>query len=146
LLSSERSVEYSQEFAKTEVLMAEQATPIPTRRPKPTLKIERRAWLRFPSEQDIVCQPAASRPQGEPEVAWLGTVQDVSPAGIGLSMSRRFEPGVELIIELSAKGKGSLHLPVRVVHATPGEKGRWIIGCAFTSLLSQRQFRDLLKE
>jgi hypothetical protein len=124
--------------------MAEQATPALTRRPKTFLKIERRAWLRFPSEQDILCLPVAGRPIGEPEVAWMGKVRDVSPAGIGLSMSRPFEPGAELIIELSVKAKGTLDLPVRVIHATPDEKGLWIIGCRFIFQLTEEELQTLI--
>jgi hypothetical protein len=125
-------------------IMAGQRTPVLTRRPKPLLKIERRAWLRFPSEQDIICLPVAGRPVGEPEVAWMGKVRDVSPAGMGLSMSRRFEPGVELIIELSVNAKGILDLPVRVVHATPDKKGCWIIGCRFIFQLTEEERQTLL--
>ena len=99
--------------------MAEHATPVMTRRPKALLKIERRAWLRLPNEQDIVCHPVTSGPQIEPELAWMGKVQDISPAGIGLSMNRRFEPGTELVAELSVKSDASLLLPVHMVHATP---------------------------
>ena len=123
--------------------MADEATPIMTRRPKTLLKIERRAWLRFPSEQDIVCYQVARRPEGEPEVAWLGNVRDVSPVGIGLNVSRWFEPGAELIVELPVKAKGAVHLPVWVVHATPDRKGRWIIGCEFIHAVSQEKLQNL---
>ena len=124
--------------------MAGRGTPIMSRRPTTRLKIERRAWLRFPSEQDIICLPVARRPVGEPEVAWMGKVRDVSPAGIGLTMSRPFEPGAELIIELSAKTRESLDLPVRVVHATPDKKGCWIIGCRFIFQLTEEELQTLL--
>jgi hypothetical protein len=125
--------------------MAEQPTPVLTRRPKTLLKIERRAWLRFPNEQDIICHPVTGRPQDEPELAWLGKVRDISPAGIGLSMSRRFEPGAELIAELSVKRDASLLLPVRVIHATPDEKGQWIIGCEFIFPLSEEELQICLR-
>jgi hypothetical protein len=134
------------EFANTEILMAEQPTPIVTRRPKTSLKIERRAWLRLPNEQDVICHPVLSGPQGEPELAWLGKVRDVSRAGIGLSISRRFEPGVELIVELSAKPSGVLNIPVRVVHATPDKKGLWILGCEFIFPLRQEELHTLIRE
>jgi hypothetical protein len=67
--------------------MAERPRPVLTRRQKTLLKIERRAWLRFPSEEDILCLPGGSRPIGEPEVAWMGKVRDISLAGIGLAIS-----------------------------------------------------------
>ena len=125
--------------------MAEQATPVLGRRRKSLVRIDRRAWLRFPSEQDILCLPVASRPEGEPEVAWLGKVQNVSPAGIGLSMSRRFEPGAELIVEVSTNADETFSLPVRVVHATADKKGGWIIGCRFIFQLTEKKLRTLLR-
>jgi hypothetical protein len=126
--------------------MAEQTTAVLTPRPKMSLEIERRAWRRFPNEQDIICHPVTSGPRGEPELAWLGKVRDISPAGIGLSMSRRFDPGVELVAELSVKPDASLLLPVRVVHATPHEKEQWIIGCEFIFPLSQEELQICLRQ
>jgi hypothetical protein len=123
--------------------MIEQATPVQTRHRKTPVKIERRAWLRFPGAHDVFCQRVASRPEGEPEVAWLGNVRDVSPAGIGLNMTRRFEPGVELIVELSVRAKETLHLPVRVIHVIPDTKRRWIIGCEFIFSLTEDERRTL---
>jgi hypothetical protein len=54
------------------------------------------------------------------------------------------KPGVELIVELSAKPKGVLHVPVRVVHATAGKNGRWIIGCEFARPLSEDELQTLI--
>jgi PilZ domain len=127
-------------------LMAEQLTPVLTSGPKRLLKIERRAWLRFPSERDIICKPPIRPPRGEPEVAWLGNVRDVSVAGIGLSMSRRFEPGAELIVEVFAGVDGTVNFPVCVIHATPEEKGRWIIGCEFVFPLSEKELQNFLAD
>jgi hypothetical protein len=126
--------------------MVEQATAVPTQYAEIVLKGERRAWLRFPSDRDIVCKPPIKPPHGEPEVSWLGQVRDVSPVGIGLSMSRRFEPGAELIIELSTKNDETLKLPVWVAHATPDEQGHWIIGCEFIFPLSQEELQRFLAE
>ena len=36
--------------------MAEQPTPVLTRRRKTLVRIDRRAWLGYPSEEDIVCK------------------------------------------------------------------------------------------
>ncbi len=126
--------------------MAEEPTPVLTRRPQTPLKFERRAWLRFPNEQDIICHPVTSGPQGEPELAWLGKVRDVSSAGISLSMSRRFEPGAELIAELSVKPDATLLLLVRVVQANPDKKGLWIIACEFIFPLSEEELQICLRE
>jgi PilZ domain len=124
--------------------MAKQATPVPTRRPKTPLKIEWRASLRFPNEQDIICHPVTIGPQGKPERTWLGKVRDLSPTGIGLSMSQRFAPGAQLIAELSVKSAATLLLAVRVVHATQDKNGLWIIGCEFMFPLTEDERRTLL--
>jgi c-di-GMP-binding flagellar brake protein YcgR len=126
--------------------MAAHPTPILTRRPKTLLKIERRAWLRLPTEQDVICHPVTSGPQRTPELAWLGKVRDVSLGGIGLTINRRFEPGIELIVELSVKPRGVLNIPVRVVHATSDKKGLWIIGCEFIFPLSEEERQSLIWE
>jgi hypothetical protein len=126
--------------------MAEQPTPVLTLRPETPLKFERRAWHRFPNEQDIICHPVASGPEGEPELAWLGKVRDVSPARIGLTMSRRFDPGAELIAELSVKPDATLLVPVRVVQATPDKKGLWIIACEFIFPLSEEELQICPRE
>ena len=126
--------------------MAEQLTPVLTPRSKTLLKIERRAWLRFPNEQDIICHPVSSGPEGEPELAWLGKIRDVSPAGIGLSMSRRFEPEAELIAELSVKPDAILLVPVRVVQATPDKNGLWIISCEFIFPLSEEELQICMRQ
>jgi hypothetical protein len=105
-------------------------------------KSDRRASVRIPENGQIWCEPKSASGTLKSDTAWLGRVRDISTAGIGLSISRRFEPGAELIIELSVK----LHLPVRVIHATLEKKGRWIIGCAFASPLSEEVLREFLQE
>src|SRR5215472_1168033 len=83
------------------------------------LKIERRASVRYPSEQDMSCQVGT---------IWLGRVLNISRIGIGFTTNREFWPGRTLIVDLSDDSKGSsLRLPARVVHATPKRKNRWVI-------------------
>ena len=126
--------------------MAQQTMPVLRQRPNTSPRIERRAWLRFLTEQDIICYPATTEPQGEPELSWSGKVLDISQAGIGLSMSQPFEPGAELVAELPVKPGASLLLPVRVVHATPDESGLWIIGCQFIFPLSEEELQICLRK
>src|SRR6266404_8200274 len=115
--------------------MAEQTIPIQAAHPKKHLRTERRAWVRFPSAQEVCCQPMANLTTEEAEIGWLGRVRDVSLGGIALILSRRFEPGTVLIVELATKEEG--RQLVRVVHATPETKSRWVIGCAFASTVSE---------
>jgi hypothetical protein len=111
-----------------------------------TLTTERRACVRFAREKDVTCQPVTPLRTHPESTAWMGRVRDVSPAGIGLNMSRRFEPGSELIVELAGGPDGVLRLPARVVHATLEENGCWIIGCAFATPLSQEELQDFFTE
>jgi hypothetical protein len=127
--------------------MAEQTVPFQTGPSKQVANTERRAWVRLPRNHDVCCQSPISVSKDEAETAWLGRVRDISPCGIGLIMSRPFEPETVLIIELSAKPQGgACPLTARVVHATPETKGRWIIGCAFTQPLSQEEMRRFMEE
>jgi hypothetical protein len=60
-------------------------------------------------------------------------------------LSRRFEPGTVLIVELSsAKAEG--RQLIRVVHATREKKKGWIIGCAFVTPLSEEELQTFLRE
>jgi hypothetical protein len=59
-------------------------------------------------------------------------------------MSRRFEPGTALIIELRLKVLR--YLPGHVIHATPDADGHWIIGCTFDHPLSQQELKSFLGE
>lgn len=112
-----------------------------------SLRTERRAAVRYPSEQDMTCQPATCFSKNEVGTTWLGTVRDISLTGIGFTTSREFAPGRILILELSDAAKGiALRLPARVVHATPKRKNRWMIGCEFTSPISEEQLQRLLEE
>jgi hypothetical protein len=75
----------------------------------------------------------------------LGRVLTISRTGIGFTTNRQFWPGRILIVDLSDDSKGiSLRLPVRVIHATPKKKNRWLIGCEFISPLSQEELQTLL--
>lgn len=61
-------------------------------------------------------------------------------------MSRRFEPGAELILRLSAKPNATLVLPVLVVYTTPEKNGLWSIGCEFIYPPSQEELQICLQE
>jgi hypothetical protein len=107
--------------------------PVPVQKPG----TDRRAWVRFRSDQDIACQTE------ETNSGWLGKVQNISPGGIALALRRRFEPGTVLIVELATEADAPLRLSVRVIHATQERNDRWIIGCAFASPLSQHELQSL---
>src|SRR5438094_802028 len=114
-----------------DVLMPKQTIPVRNGYVKHRPQTERRAGVRFPKDEEIWRQPTSTAGKEALDTAWLGRVRDVSTAGIGLSMTRRFEPGTALIVELSERPKVLRHLLVHVIHATPDANGRWILGCTF---------------
>jgi c-di-GMP-binding flagellar brake protein YcgR len=126
--------------------MAEKTIPFETATPQTSRKIDRRAWVRFPKNEVVWCEPVSASAKPELDTAWMGRVRDISRGGIGLSLRQRFEPGTALIVELSERPKILRHLLVHVVHATAGQSGRWTIGCTFDDPLSAEELRIFLQE
>src|SRR5436190_12314036 len=66
------------------------------------------------------CQPAASF--GNPEAKWTGVVRNISSGGLNLRLSRRFEPGTGLAIELGRRDADRPNtVLVKVVHVSRQE-------------------------
>jgi hypothetical protein len=110
-----------------------------------SLNTDRRDWIRFPSKPSISVHPLTSDTQNV-DSAWFGTVQDVSPAGIGLVANERLEPGTVLIVELSSETNEMMQLPVRVVHASQEADDQWMIGCELACELSPHELSIFLGE
>ena len=106
---------------------------------------ERRAWVRYPTSLETSCKPLTVR---RPDEGWcLAQVRDISVAGIGLVLSRRFEPGAILTIDLPRTSpRFSPMLLARVVHTTELAEGGWMVGCEFANHLSQDDLRALVEE
>lgn len=107
---------------------------------------ERRASVRYPCSADSFsadnsCRPITAR-RGE---AWAATVRDLSTGGVGIVVNRRFEPGTLLSVELQdAEQTVNRILLVRVVRVSADENGRWLLGCAFTSKLTDGELLALM--
>jgi hypothetical protein len=89
----------------------------------------------------VQCQPAAAR--SDKDQTWQGTIRDMSQGGLGLLLPRRFEPGTVLFVELP--GSERRPLLVRVAHAVRLPRGTWLLGCAFSSKLSEGELRRWLR-
>jgi hypothetical protein len=75
---------------------------------------------------------------------WPARVRDLSSGSIGLVLTRRFEPGTLLVIELEKKAANLSHTLVgRVVHATPQTNG-WMIGCTLANKIAEDDLQALL--
>ncbi len=113
----------------------------PERGPQ-TTGAERRAWIRYPCERETLCQPYT---QDNDELWWPAAVRDLSAGGVGLLMTRRFEPGTILSMELASGPDGAARqLLVRVKHATTRTARGWIVGCEFFSPMGEDEIADLL--
>lgn len=108
--------------------------------PPTDAKAERRASVRFQSSLKGSCQTLSAHR----ETSWEATVRDISPEGIGLLLSRRFEPAAVLSIELiDSRDSQPRMLLARVVHATARPEGGWLIGCELVSPLSDEEVHAL---
>jgi hypothetical protein len=75
---------------------------------------------------------------------WPARVRDLSSGSIGLVLTRRFEPGTLLVIELEKKALNLTHTLVgRVVHATAQTNG-WMIGCTLANKIAEDDLQALL--
>jgi hypothetical protein len=75
---------------------------------------------------------------------WPARVRDLSSGSIGLVLTRRFEPGTLLVIELEKKAANLSHTLVgRVVHATAQANG-WMIGCTLANKIAEDDLQALL--
>jgi len=76
---------------------------------------------------------------------WPARVRDLSAGSIGLVLTRRFEPGTLLVIELEKKAHSLSHTLVgRVVHATAQTNGGWMIGCTLANKIAEDDLQALL--
>jgi hypothetical protein len=78
--------------------------------------------------------------------AWPVTIRDIGIGGCQLLLSRRFEPGTLLVVDLhDGQGQPGRMVLARVVRVTSLARGRWILGCAFTVPLTPDDLDSLLK-
>jgi hypothetical protein len=129
----------------TEAIMVERESSLLAEETQTSPKEERRAWVRYPFYHPTECQAVAAETATEPEIRWPAVVRDISSGGLRLSLTRRFEPGTTLIVELPTRSAGRMRaLPVRVVHVRARLDGCWTTGCQFASPLDEHELQSLL--
>jgi hypothetical protein len=104
-------------------------------------RFERRSTVRYPCHVETYCQPASGR---DDELWWRGEIRNVSGGGIGLILTRGFEVGRYLEIELPLAVAGTNSTLVRVVYAAKQSSGSWLVGCSFTQRLTDEQVQAIL--
>ena len=110
---------------------------------------DRRTSPRYAYQRKALCQPCplppSLSPKGEKaDNVWLmGASQDLSAAGVGFVLHRRFDPGTLLTIELERPQRDDWgQLPARVMHVTPQADGNWKLGCALVHAMSPEELHD----
>jgi hypothetical protein len=104
---------------------------------------ERRTTLRLQCNSPIHCRPTAHSQVGG---QWVGTVQDISVGGVSFVLSRRFERGTVLIVELQdGCGESACTLLARVTRVTGRHDGGWLLGCTWSRPLSTEDLRPLIR-
>jgi hypothetical protein len=102
---------------------------------------ERRAAVRHACRLDTSCRSVA----GIHDVRWPARLRDVSTTGLCLLVSRRFEPGTLLEIDVqNAAGDAPSTLVARVVRVNRQAGGDWAVGCAFATPLSEAELAALV--
>jgi hypothetical protein len=116
------------------------ASVLPASSPEPGENlsgVERRAAPRFPSELRTECRPLMA-----PGAAWKAQVENISRTGLALVLSRRFEKGAVLTMDLENSRCGiSRNVVARVVHARPHDEGGWLLGCVFINALDDDELK-----
>ena len=77
--------------------------------------------------------------------AWPARIQDISRGGIKVVVSRRFEVGTVLKLEVPIGGEENLQMILaRVVRVIQESTGSWGLGCSFVREISQEEMDELL--
>jgi hypothetical protein len=105
--------------------------------------MECRVWVRFSPTEENGSQSVAACAAQDSDTHWFGKIRDISVGGLALAMSRPFDVGTLLIIDLEVKG-GLRSFFVDVVHATPEGKKRWIMGCKFICPLREEDLQAVV--
>ena len=118
--------------------------PMPNLRPEPQSPEppgERRAWVRSACDLGAACYV----PTLGLEVLWPARVENLSPGGAGLVLSRRFEPETLLEVELPlAQGGFQRSRQAEVVHVAEHLRGGWLHGVVFAVPLREEELSAVL--
>lgn len=105
-----------------------------------TSKFDRRVTVRYPTTRQGMCKTV-----GDDDFCWAGKLHDISAGGLCLVLSRRFEPGTVLSVDVHATDRQFSHtLMIRVVRVQAHTSRTWNIGCVFARSLSEIEIQDLL--
>jgi PilZ domain len=97
-------------------------------------------------ERHSCSMQTSCKPTGANETRWEATIRDISRGGILLSLSRRFERGACLAIDLPGRqGELPYTALVRVARLQPEENGTWAHGCRIVGELAEDEVTRLVQ-
>jgi hypothetical protein len=77
--------------------------------------------------------------------AWPARIENISRGGVKVVVSRRFEVGTILRLEIRIPGDDDVFmLPAKVVRVEPVSTSGWGLGCAFVQEISEEEMQELL--
>jgi PilZ domain-containing protein len=76
--------------------------------------------------------------------SWHGHSQDISSYGVCLILSRRYEPGTLVAINIG-NNDSPVTLLARVTWVQSLPNGDWVLGCRFSSEVEEGEIRSLLE-
>jgi hypothetical protein len=82
-------------------------------------------------------------PESRDDIGWGAVVRNLCAGGLGLLLCYPFKPGTLLAISLQTS-RLRRTLFAHVTNATERADGRWLLGCEFTSRLSEQELATLL--
>jgi serine/threonine protein kinase len=120
------------------------ATPTPpitfAAKPPASPARERRGAVRYPASLKSYCRPIG----GQWRTRWKSQVKDISATGMGLEVSRRFERGAVLALELLDCHKTVIsQLLLLVVRVQRQASGRWLVGGQWACPLRDEEVQHL---
>jgi hypothetical protein len=101
---------------------------------------ERRSFPRFPCPLETYCRPCSVQ---EDELWYRGEIWDMSVAGVGLILTRAFEAGCNLEMEMPLPSIGAL--VVHVEYITKQVDGSWFLGCTFLDRIEESTVQSILQ-
>lgn len=103
---------------------------------------DRRAWVRYHHDPEASCITGDTHPDMG---LCTARVRDISHSGISLVLNRHLKVGAFLAVELVNTRQTCLPpLLARVVHATAQISGDWLIGCEFSSVLTDDELQQMI--
>ena len=97
-------------------------------------------------ERHACAMQTSCKPTGANETRWEATIRDISRGGILLSLSRRFERGACLAIDLPGRqGELPYTTLVRVANVEADGTGSWSLGCRLIGDLGEEELQRIIE-